>query len=211
MTLPATLQELTTSFARVAAFVDKESAGGKPYIKMSQEDGAWLLGMEGAEIAEDQEWAINPFSIQTGYSAFSQTGSRLGQVMSLLNENPPQLNELPDVGAEWGAQISFEVKGVRGEDDGTEAIISQRSKGGMRAAGELIGAIQERIAQGLETAVPVIVLGHSSYLNKKFNRKILTPILQVQHWVAIDGSAGEGEGEDEPKKVKRKPRAKRTS
>lgn len=183
MTLPATLSELTSGLARVKAFAAEAVDDFACYIKMGK-DGVWTHGTDEEEIEADSEWAVNPLSFATGYSAFDD-GKRVGEEMRSMQEPPIRQADLPPVGAAWTPQIGFQVKCLNGTDKDLQGHINQRSRGGMAESTKLLTAVLERSEKGETDVVPVIRLRSSSYKHQTYGR-IFTPVYEIVRWVAMD-------------------------
>lgn len=177
--------DLKTALARTKQFAEDAIEETAVYMKMGR-DTFWTLGTAELAVEEDSQWAVNPASFSTGYSAFNASSQRVGEEMRSLSEEPIALNDLPVVDGKWGAQIGFSVKCMNGDDEGMEALIYQRSKGGREAATALLDEILQRVNAGHEDCVPLIELSHDSYKHKTYG-KIYVPLFLIRSWVTMDG------------------------
>jgi len=183
MGLPQHISELQSGLSRVKDFSAKSSAS-HPFIKMGK-DGRWTFGSDEIEIEEGSEWAINPQSFTTGYSAFDDAGNRTGEEMRLMSEPPVLMSELPHVVGKWMPQIGMQMKCLTGEDSDTEALYYARSRGGLNAVTKLLEEVFTRIEKKDPLCVPVVALKNDSYKHKKYG-KIYTPVLEIVDWLDID-------------------------
>lgn len=215
--LPASFGALADSLQRVKDFT--AASGASQYLKYTK-IGEWVLGRDETPVEDDSEWVLNPHSIKTGYSAFDNSGNRTGEEMRPLAQPPVTEAELPPVVGTWGRQISFEVKCTTGEDEGTQATISFRSRGGLEAASNLVTQVIQRVSQNLETCCPVVTLDKDRYKHSNPSYGyVYIPVFDVVNWVTLDGPAAsepevlaapEPEPETEPEEApRRRPRRTR--
>ncbi len=191
MTLPARMSQLAANLQRAKDFVDEAAEVGV-YLRLGK-DGRWTYGTEDMEIFEDSEWAINPMSFSTGYSAFDDKNNRTGEVMASLSEEPVLRANLPAVVGAWSEQVGFEVKCMNTEDKDLEVCLYQRSKGGLAAVKPVLGEVMKRVAAGDENCVPVLKLGSDRYKHNSYGW-IYFPVFTVVRWESISGL-------EEPKKL----------
>lgn len=184
MTLPANISDLKTALQRTQAFVAAEDTSST-YLKMDKV-GRWTIGSDKLEVETTSEWAVNPASFATGYSAFDSKGVRQGEEMALLSEPPIASADLPHVNAPWTPQIGIEVTCVKGDDEGQSALLYQRSRDGRRSIGDVLNAIMERVEADDENCVPIITLGCSSYRHKTYG-DIFSGDFQIVRWATADG------------------------
>lgn len=197
MTLPANLSQLQSALQRTQEFANQAASAGEMYIKMGK-DGRWTMGTDELELEEDSEWAVNPMSFATGWSAFDDSGSRVGEQMAALDQPPIEAASLPQVAGKWAPQIGMSIKCISGEDTGTEGLQYQRSKGGIAAQSELLNQIMTRVEAGEEQCVPIVTMDVTSYKHSKYG-KIYTPVFKIVRWTSMEG---EGLEEQEPEPAK---------
>jgi len=176
--------ELRTNLARTKEFSNK-GVNNNLFIKMGK-DGRWTLGPDELEISEDSEWAVNPMSFVTGWSAFDNNSNLVGEEMRPMSEPPITQSELPVVNGKWAPQVGMQLKCIEGKDSGQQVVYYARSRGGISAIIELLEQIYERIEQQDEACVPLINLLNDSYKHKKYG-KIYTPVLHIADWITMDG------------------------
>lgn len=205
MTLPAGLSQLTQSLKRTQEFASQAAESGETYAKMGK-DGRWTMGTDELELEEGSEWAINPLSFATGWSAFDDSGSRVGEQMASLSQEPIRAADLPQVAGNWAAQIGMSMTCINGEDSGTVCLQYQRSKGGIAAQSALLDQIMLRVEAGNEECVPIVELLNTSYKHTKYG-KIYTPVFKVLRWTTMEGEGLETEepAKEEPKKLAAEP------
>ena len=193
MALPANISQLQEALKRTQNFV-ADNANAETYIKMDK-GGYWTIGSEELEVEADSEWAINPESFATGYSAFSQDGQRLGEEMALLTAPAIITAELPHVNASWVPQIGMQAKCLScpsGEDVGKQGLIYQRSRSGMAEMGSILDAMMQKINAGDEACIPVVKLGVDSYKHKQYG-KIYTAVFTIVRWLSAGDQATQEE------------------
>lgn len=174
---------------KAAASAAKSSLGGLPFLRMGK-DGEWVYGADNTEVEEGSLWAVNPFSMKMGFIAWGPEGSAsegtvLGEQMALINDDPIQRGNLPDVGGEWTPCVSFELVCLNGEDKGTHTLFKTNSVGGKRAFADMMQLIAAAMDDPEGKCVPIIQLDCDSYPHKKYG-KIYTPVFDVKKWVMPD-------------------------
>lgn len=218
MTLPANLNDLTAALARVQDFTTEAVENQALYIKMGK-DGIWTYGTDEMEIEEGSQWAVNPESFATGFSAFDSAGSRVGEEMRLMTEPPILRSDLATVNGSWGPQVGFGVKCLNGEDEGLQGLIYQRSRGGLEASKALLAEVLKRIQETPEECVAIIELEVTSYKHAKYG-KIYKPQFKIVEWARVEGdelaiaspeSEQEPEPEPEPEPAPTRRRRRRTA
>lgn len=198
MTLPANLTQLQSALQRTQAFANQAASAGEMYVKMGK-DGRWTMGTDELELEEDSEWAVNPMSFATGWSAFDSQGTRVGEEMASLQQDPILAANLPQVAGTWAPQIGMSIKCVSGEDAGTEGLQYQRSKGGIAAQSGLLNEIMTRVDAGDEQCVPIVTFSSTKYKHSKYGW-IYTAVITVVRWTTMEGEGLE-EKEAEPAKT----------
>jgi len=197
--LPANPQDLLTKFK--VAKQRQEMAGPDGdfhYLKLDRA-GNWVYGADETEIEHESRWAINPFTLSTGFAAWDDT-EKVGEEMALLTGDPVLKSQLNDVGAPWMPQTAMQLKCMDGEDEGEEVVYSTTSKGGQKAFKTMLAVITARIEAGHSAIIPIVTLEADSYKHKKYG-KIFTPDLKVVDWMAMDAVEGEGATPEEPEVV----------
>src|SRR5258708_35882124 len=114
--------------------------GGLPILKLGK-DGIWRYGQTDTEVQDGSEWAINPTTFRKGFIAWAKSGGTkpLGKVLKpVLLGNLPVRDDLPDVGADWTENVSFELTCLNGDDDGKTAEYASNAMGGVEAFHTLI-------------------------------------------------------------------------
>lgn len=183
----------------------RQVTGGTPFLRM-QKDGTWVYGSDNTEVEEGSLWAINTFSMELGYIAWGEQGSRdegtvLGRKMALIGEGRPvERGELPDVGAEWSPCVGFMLMCISGEDKGTVVKYETNSVGGRNAFSDLFQLVQKAVEEGSDKLIPVVELDSDSYPHKKYG-KIYTPLFAVKKWTMPDAAELGGGGSPAPAKT----------
>lgn len=181
--LPANISELKNALQRTKEFANS-AASDRTYLKMDK-GGNWTIGSDALEVEPTSEWAVNPATFATGYSAFDDKGVRQGEEMALLTEAPITTANLPHVNAPWVPQIGVELKCLKGDDQDQEAMLYQRSRDGMKSLGNVLNEIMLRVDADDENCVPVITLGSSKYRHKTYG-VIYSGDFQIVRWLSAN-------------------------
>jgi len=188
--LPANLSSMAAALAQSA--VSAGAAGGNELYLRNTKFGEWLYGAENTEVEPDATWAVNPEGFMHGFIAWDQdntSGGPKGERMVPAVQPMPDVNELPDVGGEWGKCISIMLKCMSGEDKGLQLVWKSSSTGGRKAYAALLQDLIAQIGEDPASPVPVVELGMTSYTHKTYG-KIFTPELNVVRWMSMDGEQG---------------------
>lgn len=181
--------------------------GGEPILRMGR-DGIWIYGQENIEVEEGSRWAVNPLSIQHGYTCWKviPEGSKekpelLGEELVSFQEPKPLKTALPDYGHPWLDCVSVSLMCVSGEDKGEQVLYKVTSTGGRRALDDLLKALSAQLDADPAKPVPVVELLSDHYPHKTYG-KTYFPILRIDRWVPLTempDSAPAGQPEtDEP-------------
>lgn len=209
MTLPANISQMKDAIRRTQQFAVQASQG-QTYMKMDK-GGNWTIGSDAMPVEDGAEFAVNPESFATGYSAFDNNNQRVGEEMAALTADPIILADLPHVNGPWLPQLGMQVKCVSGEDTGLEANIYQRSRGGMESMSKILDAIMTKLEAGDEKCIPVIVLGCDKYRHKLYGMTYFADF-EIVRWIAADGLTEDGEEFEEVEEApKPKPTRKRAA
>jgi hypothetical protein len=200
--LPANINTLLDGLEKAKTRMTTEASGDASFIKMTRA-GMWVYGADDLDIEPDSVWAVNPNSFISGFVAWGDTGTPLGEEMRSIMEDPIVMVDLQDVGAKWTQQFGFEMACTNGEDKGVQVIYKTNSKGGRNAVSALLDEVLHHIKENPSdpAVVPLVTLGSSSYKHKKFG-KVYTPLFSLESWATIDGvqpaKLEEPEAEPEP-------------
>ncbi len=201
------------ALARAAEFADiLESVGsdiqvfdGLPLLRFKEVKGGadWFFGQDDKVLDPNDLVAFDPYGIQHGYIAFSETQG-IQERLYPLTQQRPSIDSLPDLGTEmvkgkggkmvsvqieWQLQISMPAKIAEGPNAGEEMVYKPTSGGGLKFAKKLIANIVAQMRSTPLEAVPVLELLVSSYHSKKFNREIFEPDMELVRWIGVDGPA----------------------
>lgn len=193
---------------------------GSQYLRFLQ-DGNWVFGQENEEVLPEDKAAINPMSIKTGWSCWTERPGKgaqnenLGEHMVALGGDPVGKHELPekrdpkngDTACAWREQVSVDIKFLSGPHKGKQVHYKTTSMGGIGAMRALIDQIILRLDEDPENIVPVVSLDGDHYNHKKYGRTY-TPVIHIKSWASIDGdeaAAGEIVGAEPPKVKEKKP------
>ena len=198
-------------------------AGGKPFLRMLT-DGDWVFGKEDNAIEEGAEVIANPLSIKQGFCCWTDRGSNvknknMGDEMFALNEKAPMKSELPVYHDEesgpnplaWKEQVQIDLKFLDGKYKGQEVLYKTSSVGGLRAMGELIEAILDRLSSGTPFVCPIIALSSAHYQHPNWGRTY-NPVFTIVGWADMHGNEEEEGGDEAPKQVEKQPaRSRKTA
>ena len=190
-TAVAALQSLKQGLQNVSSTII--SAGGDPFLRLLK-DGNWVYGAENVDVQEGSYWAVNPLSLEHGFVAWTdhpgkQVNEIVGEVMVPMTQPLPPRASLADVGWPWSQQLSWQVRCMTGEDEGTQVLYKTTSVGGIRAMEKLIAAISAQLDRDPGKPVPVIELLTDSYQHKKWGQTY-TPVFDIKRWIALDDASG---------------------
>ena len=217
--LPAVLQDLVTTLV-AAEQASPDTGGDFQYLKMDK-GGKWLFGAEDTQVSADSAFVIEPASYSQGYVAWAD-GELQGEFMAVAGKTPITLGDLPPLkitiddegnAVNWKPQKAFAMKGIEGEEEGTQMLYKTSSRGGLKTISGLLSAIIERGRAGNSDLCPVIMLDHSSYKHKKKSYgTIYTPVLTVDEWMGMPVADDEPEQEEvEPAKVEKPKRSRKAA
>lgn len=192
---------------------------GSQYLRFLQ-DGNWVFGQENEEVLPSDMAAINPMSLKTGWSCWTDRPGKgaknenLGEHMVALGGDAVGKHELPekrdpkngDKACDWREQVSIDVKFLSGPHKGKQVHYKTTSLGGINALHALIDQIKLQLDEDPENIVPVVSLDGDHYNHKSYGRTY-TPVIRIKSWVSIDGdeaAAGEIVGAP-PKTEEKKP------
>lgn len=206
--VPMDISALETGLAETRAEANVSDTSGLPYLRL-QKDGDFVFGSDDDEVADNDQWAINPYSITKGAVAWGDESNKLGEVMVPFNQPLPDFSALPDVGAEWKHQVGYQLQCIKGDNEGVAVQYNTTSLGGRKAHKKMIDAILAQIKVDKTAPVPVVVLEADSYKHKKYG-KIYTPIFKITGFIDMDGLIVSDEDEPE-EEVKPKTRTRATA
>jgi len=206
MNLPVKKSDLAVGLQRSAAMAAKGTGGDHVFLKLAK-SGNWVFGSDATPVADGTLWAVNPFSAQHGYIAWSDSQSEpLGEVMVPVQADLPTGSALPQVDGRWDLQLSINMICVKGPQKDTNVLYASTSVGGRKALTNLFSDIASVLQSGSDAFVPVVALNVDSYKHKKYGQ-IFTPILDVRQWNDMDDT--EVEGEEAPPEPEVKPKRSR--
>ena len=158
-------------------------------------------------------FVVEPSSYSQGYIAWDDDGNLVDEHMAVAGSQPILISELPDLprGVSWAPQVSFALKCIEGQNEGTQLLYKVSSRGGKAAIADLLAKIIARAKTGVADIYPVLGLDSTYYQHKKYGR-IYTPILTLEEWTDVaeedEPLTGEQEPEPEPEPAPKK-RARR--
>lgn len=194
-------------------------AGGVQFLRLGKDDGIWMYGQEDTEIEEGSLWAINPSSLETGVIAWPPATSKLKdpikKMRRVFDVNAPVIDktQLPVAanGGAWDDCVSFEMQcigstdpKVEPEDLGVAICYQQNSYGGKAAFDQIAEELMVQLDKDPRLIVPVVELKSDSYTHPKWG-KVFKPVFDIVKWVAMDGSDGEAEDEEQEQSAAEQP------
>jgi hypothetical protein len=173
-------------------------AGNSSYMRFGK-DGAWTFGVDNDELVPEDRIAINPMSIKTGWSCWTDRDDRvkkknelMGEAMFPLGADVTPKHELPkhkdpltDEPCDWREQTSVVMRVLDGPHKGKQIEYSTTSVGGNTALSGLVDQIMLQLDEDPENIVPVVSLDSDSYMHKRWG-KTYVPILKVTGFVSMD-------------------------
>jgi len=174
---------------------------GSQYLRFLQ-DGNWVFGQENEQVTKDDDCAINPMSIRTGWSCWTDRPGRgasnenLGEELVPLGQDAIPKASLPvhkdpkdgDKVCEWRELIAVDVKFMTGPHKGKQVLFKTTSVGGIGAMNALIDQIMLQLDEDPAHVVPIVNLDGEHYMHKKWGRTY-TPVIRIVDWVSLDGAA----------------------
>ena len=192
--LPAELQGLDLSNMQASA--EAADTGGGSYILFTK-FGEWLMDKEPI----DGLWAVHPVALRHGWIAWGNKeldteGELVGEVMCPASQLTPLEADLNDVKGKWTRAVGMTLACIDGDARGSSGEFKSNSAGGRGCYAKVVREMVARINSDNEAVVPVISLGHDSYIHKKHG-KIFTPVMEVEEWLTFAELGQEMEGPKE--------------
>lgn len=207
----AAAQALKSNLAKIR---DELPQGGSSFLRFLQ-DGNWVFGKENHEVAKGKdEVAVNPLSIKTGWSCWTDYDERgkknelIEEILVPLGTPKPLKHQLKDHGWEWRELVSADFKILSGPHKGKQVTFSTTSKGGVGMMRSLIDQILVQLDEDPANIVPVLVLDSGHYPHPKWGRTY-TPAYELIEFISLDGEAM-SDPEPEEEEAEEKP-ARRAS
>lgn len=211
----AALSTLRTGLAQTRASLPA-IVGGAQYLRLLK-DGEWVLGREDSPVAPGTEAIVNPLSIQTGYSCWTNRApgqgknENLGEEMwgigavkppshTLPQHHDPRTQEL----CAWKDCMGVEMKFITGTFEGQQAMFKTTSVGGLRAMTALVDAILARLDLGTDYVCPIIEIDADSYQHASYGRTYV-PLLKIVGWANMQGEEAEEVLPEAPKVATQRP------
>jgi hypothetical protein len=164
------------------------SGRGLDLLKLTKQ-GDWVFGQKPTKLAQDDFIAVNPFSVEVGYIAFSDAGELLGEHIASLAAPPIRMDQLPPVASArgWQKQVSVACQILDGANAGTAVVYKTSSVGGMDFAKRIIAEMMAKLRTGNVECVPVLDMQVASYQhsNKSYGT-IFTPEYEIIQWVNMN-------------------------
>jgi len=193
------------------------TAGGKQFLKLAKNDGAWIYGQKDTAVEDGSLWAINPMTLQTGFVAW-KGGKPVGKKMGSIFNSPITADQCHDVGAKWDEAVAFDLTCISGEDTGTVCEYNANSYGGRKAFTDLMDALMKQSSIEPDKIVPVVELVSDEYEHREYGTTY-NPVFEIKSWATMSQEAAEEPAADapkdppkeEPKAEAEQPRRRRTA
>jgi len=192
---------------------ESKANNNRPFLRLDSGGDGWVYGMDSTAVEEGSRWAINPFSLRSGWVCWADgniNGKRekLGEVMDSI-ATPPAMPETDHSakGGEWTEQVGFDLICIDGVDEGVELSYNVNSKGGQGAFADVYKAMMER-PDG-DYCFPIVELCQDCYINKKWGKKkIYVPEFKIVDWADMEqnlltDSKGDKPALEQPKRRRR--------
>lgn len=183
----ATLQDYKKGLRNVTETL-KTNVGGE-FLVLSK-SGNWVAGQAKTKIDPKTRWAMNIPSLQHGWTCWERgddadtSKGPIAEIMVSLWTPLPAEGSLQEHGYPWTQQVSVELTGVGGVDNGRKLIYKTNSKGGVARMRDLFNLIAD---QSTDSApVPLLQFSHDSYNHKRWG-ETLTPIYTIVGWTDLLG------------------------
>ncbi len=191
----AAAQALRANLAAVSAPLP---SGSKGFVKFLQ-DGSWVFGQDNTELAKGTEVAINPLSVKSGYSSWTDYDKKdkkknelVGEFLVPLGAPLPPKHTMKDTGWDWRDLRVVEMKVLTGPHKGTELVYSTTSDGGLRMLKAVLDQVILQIDEDPENIVPVVALDNDHYMHKQWG-KTYTPVMEIVEFIGMNGPEEVGE------------------
>lgn len=164
----------------------KQAAPMASFLGMDK-GGTWTFGMDGNEVADDDEFLVHPGGFVHGWVSWADTttgasAAKLGEVMvGVLQPMPDEPDEVPKGSKGWQTQMGMSLVLA---DGGDQMVYSTTSVGGKRAVASIASLVADKLINEDPKCVPVVTLGSESYKHKQYG-KITNPIFTVVRWVTM--------------------------
>ena len=193
----AALQSLRQGLAQVRQTVSA-AVGGTPYLRLLK-DGQWVMGAEDTVVAAGTEVIVNPNSLQSGYSCWTNRApgqgknELLGEEMWGIMTPKPPASTLPvhhdprtQELCQWKDQMSVDIVLLNGPHAKQQVLYKASSVGGLRALTAMMDAVMDRIDTGSEYVFPIIKLSSDSYNHNSYGRTYV-PVMEIVGWANAAG------------------------
>lgn len=177
------------------------------------QDGHWVFGQENEEVKTEDRVAVNPMSIKTGFSCWTDRPGKgaknenMGEAMVPLGAEPLLKSDLPkhkdpqngDALCEWKEQVSVDVKFLSGPHKGKQVHYKTTSVGGTSAIGALMDQIMIQLDEDENNPVPIVNFDGDHYNHKKYGRTY-TPLIRIVGWTDMNAVGADAAPEAAPPK-----------
>lgn len=199
----AALQSLRQGLAQVRSTVSA-AVGGTPLLRLLK-DGHWVMGAEDTLIAAGTEALLNPSSLMSGYSCWTNRApgqgknELLGEEMWGIMSPKPPASTLPvhhdprtQEVCQWRDVMSIDVVFLNGPHKKQQVMYKASSVGGLRVLSSIMDAVMTRIDTGATHVFPIVALSSDSYNHQSYGRTYV-PVMEIVGWA---NAAGEEDGDD---------------
>lgn len=175
---------------------------GIPLMRLLK-DGQWVVGAQDTPLPAGTAVVINPSSIQTGWSCWTnrQPGQgkneRLGEelwpfgtpkapVQTLPVHHDPRTQER----CVWKDIMAVDAVVLDGELADQQVLYNTTSVGGLRALNDLVAEVMKRVNAGSTYYMPIVLLSSDSYQHSSYGRTYF-PVFQIDGWMDEEGNEDE--------------------
>jgi len=200
------MQDLLGGLSNVAATIADAGgvAGQYPFIGINN-SGVWAFGQDRTEVEAGSLWAVDVRSWKHGYIAWPDEKAKerkpLGERMVPANAPLPKLSDLPEVGAPYQVQFSFEMLCMSGADTGTVALWKNGSHGAKVLVQTLVEEVRKQARINPDRLCPVGELLIRTYFHQQWKKDIHNPVFAIRKWIPFadyDGFDKPSEAAPEP-------------
>lgn len=185
--IPVDVEQMTKALGAVAGDISNDVGGafdGRDLLKLSQDDGEWVYGLDEIEIEKDERVAIDPTTLKHGYVSWKDSKIAGEEMVSIFDAIPNQ-DDLPDTGEDWTKQYRFDAVLLPNHE---ELIFKSNTVGSARAFKSILTSLKAALSDHPEYYVPVVTLSSTSYVNKKHgNKTVYNPVIKVVDWADVNG------------------------
>ncbi len=183
--------------------------GDSQFLKMEQDSGNWVFGVDQTEVEKDSLWAVNPGSFEHGYIAWHKSQPE-NEVMVPVARPLPDVTALPPVQAKDGyqQQRGVQLVCISGADEGSKVVYKHSSGGAMKLFGKLVNDLLDQLEKDPDNCVPIIRMTSTRYKNTRYGGYTYNPVFEIVEFRSLDdvspvNNTDDNDEDDEETKPKR--------